>query len=114
MHATTVAIDLAKDVFELAFADADRQITERARHRRATFATCLDNRPPRDEQADNYVGRTGRLNEWPRLADSMMARALPTAKPNTRKQTLRLAGVEAKASAGRGKSRKLNQPSVSG
>ena len=46
MHATTVAIDLAKDVFELAFADADRRIIERKRHRRAAFATCLDNRPP--------------------------------------------------------------------
>ena len=29
MHATTVAVDLAKDVFELAFADADGRIIER-------------------------------------------------------------------------------------
>jgi transposase len=31
MHATTVAIDLAKDVFELAFADAHGRILERKR-----------------------------------------------------------------------------------
>ena len=31
MHATTVAIDLAKDVFELAFADGGGRILERKR-----------------------------------------------------------------------------------
>lgn len=44
--AATVAIDLAKDVFELAFADASDHIVERKRLKRGPFATCLDNRPP--------------------------------------------------------------------
>ena len=53
MHATpeslptsTVAIDLAKDVFELAFADAQGRIVERRRLSRRAFATALDNREP--------------------------------------------------------------------
>ena len=51
MHATpksaaasTVAIDLAKDVFELAFADVDARIVERRRLSRTAFAGTLDNR----------------------------------------------------------------------
>ena len=53
MHATpnnaavsTVAIDLAKDVFELAFADPQARIVERARLPRSAFARVLDNRAP--------------------------------------------------------------------
>lgn len=46
MHATTVAIDLAKDVFELAFADAGGHIVERKRLSRRAFARSLHNRPP--------------------------------------------------------------------
>ena len=46
MHATTVAIDLAKDVFELAFADAEHHIVERKRLTRRAFAHVLDNRRP--------------------------------------------------------------------
>ena len=53
MHATpnnvaisTVAIDLAQDVFELAFADAGARIVERRRLNRTAFARVLDNRPP--------------------------------------------------------------------
>ena len=44
--ATTLAIDLAKDVFELAFADADARIGERLRLSRAAFTRVLDNRAP--------------------------------------------------------------------
>src|SRR5690606_12155413 len=44
--ASTVAIDLAKDVFELAFADADARILERLRLKRESFAHVLDNRAP--------------------------------------------------------------------
>ena len=44
--AVRVGIDLAKDVFELAFADAAGRIIERKRLSRKAFATCLDNRPP--------------------------------------------------------------------
>jgi transposase len=46
MHATTVAIDLAKDVFELAFADAQNRIAQRTRLSRRAFAHALDNRGP--------------------------------------------------------------------
>lgn len=46
MNATTVAIDIAKDVFELAFADDSGQIIERKRLRRSAFARTFDNRPP--------------------------------------------------------------------
>ena len=46
MHATTVAIDLAKDAFELAFADAAGHITERKRLTRRSFSRSLENRPP--------------------------------------------------------------------
>ena len=46
MHATTVAIDLAKDVFELAFADSTGHFTERKRLTRRAFAHCMANRPP--------------------------------------------------------------------
>jgi shikimate kinase len=42
MHATTVAMDLAKDVFELAFADTDHRILERKRLSRRVFAHVLD------------------------------------------------------------------------
>ena len=46
--AVTVAIDLAKDVFELAFGNADFRIVERKRLSRAAFAGCLSNRAPLD------------------------------------------------------------------
>ncbi len=44
MHATTVAIDLAKDVFELAFADVHGRIVERKRLSHLVFSRCLTNR----------------------------------------------------------------------
>jgi transposase len=53
MHATpvasvasTLAIDLAKDVFELGFADAHHKVIQRQRLRRPVFASRLDNHPP--------------------------------------------------------------------
>jgi transposase len=45
MNATTVAIDLAKDVFELAFADGNGRIIDRKRLSRNAFSRCLANRP---------------------------------------------------------------------
>jgi hypothetical protein len=45
MNATTVAIDLAKDVFEMAFADEAGHIVERKRLSRRAFAKSLHNRP---------------------------------------------------------------------
>lgn len=46
MHATTVAVDLAKDVFELAFADADHRIVQRKRISRRVFASTFGNHRP--------------------------------------------------------------------
>jgi transposase len=46
MHATTVAIDLAKDVFELVYADDDHRIVARKRLSRRAFARALDNQGP--------------------------------------------------------------------
>jgi len=45
MHATTVAIDLAKDVFELCFADDAGRVLARKRLRRGPFGHALDNLP---------------------------------------------------------------------
>ena len=44
MHATAVAIDLAKDVFALAFADAGHRSIERKRLKRAPCSHVLENR----------------------------------------------------------------------
>lgn len=46
MHATTVAIDLAKEIFELAFADAQGRVLERKRLSRKAFARTMEQRPP--------------------------------------------------------------------
>jgi hypothetical protein len=43
--AVRVAVDLAKDVLELAFADASGRIVERKRLNRAAFVRAFDNRP---------------------------------------------------------------------
>jgi len=44
MNATTVAVDLAKNVFEIAVADTNWRVVERARLTRAQFARWFDNR----------------------------------------------------------------------
>ena len=44
MNATTVAVDLAKNVFEIAVADAHWKIVERTRLTRAQFERWFDNR----------------------------------------------------------------------
>ena len=46
MNATTVAVDLAKDVFELAYADAGHRGIQRKRLRRSPFAREFENRAP--------------------------------------------------------------------
>ncbi len=43
--AVRVAVDLAKDVLELAFADASGRIVGRKRLNRAAFVRAFDNRP---------------------------------------------------------------------
>ena len=47
MNATTVAVDLAKNVFELAVADAGWKVVDRARLTRSQFARWFDNRSVR-------------------------------------------------------------------
>ena len=63
MHATTVAIDLAKDVFELAFADSQGRIIERKRLSRSAFSHCLMNRPP----LRVVMEACGSAHHWARL-----------------------------------------------
>lgn len=46
MNATTVAVDLAKDVFQLTFADAASRVVDRKRLGRGAFACALENRTP--------------------------------------------------------------------
>lgn len=46
MHSTTVTLDLAKNVFELAVAEADGRINERLRLNRARFSAYFVRRPP--------------------------------------------------------------------
>jgi transposase len=46
MHSTTVAVDLAKNVFELAVADAEGRIGERLRLNRARFSSFFVHRAP--------------------------------------------------------------------
>jgi len=46
MHSTTVAVDLAKNVFELALADAEGKIGERLRLNRSRFSSFFVHRAP--------------------------------------------------------------------
>jgi transposase len=46
MHSTTVAVDLAKNVFELAVADSEGKIRERLRLNRARFSSFFVHRAP--------------------------------------------------------------------
>jgi len=46
MHSTTVAVDLAKNVFELAVADSEGKIGERLRLNRARFSSFFVHRAP--------------------------------------------------------------------
>ena len=63
MNATTVAVDLAKSVFEIAVTDADWRIVQRARLTRAQFERWFDNR------AVNLVvmEACGSAHHWARL-----------------------------------------------
>jgi len=46
MNTTTVAVDLAKSVFELAISDGQGRVSERKRLSREGFAKFFVNRPP--------------------------------------------------------------------
>jgi transposase len=62
MHATTVAIDLAKEVFQLAVADSAWRVVQTARLTRAQFKTWFDNR-----QVDRVIMEAcGTAHHWGR------------------------------------------------
>ena len=69
-----VAVDLAKDVFELAFADADHRIVERKRRSRGAFARYFDNRAPLRiiMEACASSGNTRRLGRITKRGDSYL------------------------------------------
>ena len=67
MHAITVAIDLAKDVFELAFADERGRVVERKRLSRRTLARTLEQRPP----LRVLMEACGSAHHWGRKLQSM-------------------------------------------
>ncbi len=56
---------------------------------------------PRDDQADNNSGLRGRLNVWPRLADSMMARENPPQSRIHECNRSRLPGLKQKRQRGK-------------
>jgi transposase len=60
MHATTVAIDLAKKVFQLAVADHSWRVVQTARLTRAQCKTWFDNR-----QVDRVIMQAcGTAHHW--------------------------------------------------
>src|SRR5690606_26909090 len=99
--ATTVAIDLAKDVFELAFADGGGRILERKRLSRRAFARALENRPP----LAVVVEACGSAHYWARRcrAQGQGVRLLPArdVKPYVRRNKLGRAGAAGLVGAAR-------------
>jgi transposase len=75
MNATTVAVDLAKNVFELAVADGDWRIIERHRLNRARFACFFVHRPP----CQVVMEACGSAHHWARrfVAEGHTVRLLP-------------------------------------
>ena len=62
MHPTTVAIDLAKNVFQLAVADSNHRLIEQHRLTRTQFTRFFDNR-----QIDRIVMEAcGSAHHWAR------------------------------------------------
>lgn len=66
MNATTVAVDLAKDVFEVAIAGLHGQVTRRHRLSRAQFRQLLQHEPP----AQVVMEACGTAHYWGRVADA--------------------------------------------
>jgi transposase len=75
MNATTVAVDLAKNVFELAVADGEWHIVERHRLNRARFARFFVHRPP----CQMVMEACGSAHHWARrfVAQGHTVRLLP-------------------------------------
>jgi hypothetical protein len=91
MDAAPVAIDLAKDVFELAFADAHGRILERKRLSRGTFSRCLTHRP----SLRVVMEACGSAHDWARVfqapSDLTDASVGFSTSPTSGKRTMRLA-----------------------
>jgi transposase len=85
MDATTVAVDLAKNVFELAVADGEWHIVERHRLNRARFARFFVQRPP----CRVVMEACGSAHHWARrlVAEGHTVRLLPAhyVKPYVRR-----------------------------
>lgn len=77
MHATTVAVDLAKGVFQLAVADSSWRVTESHRLTRAQFERWFANR----EVARVIMEACGSAHHWARWLNSLgiEVRLLPAA-----------------------------------
>jgi transposase len=75
MNATTVAVDLAKNVFELAVADGEWRIVERHRLNRARFVRFFVRRP----RCQVVMEACGSAHHWARrlLAEGHTVRLLP-------------------------------------
>src|SRR5580700_6701430 len=75
MNCTTVAVDLAKNVFELAVADREWHIVERHRLNRARFARFFVHRPP----CQVVMEACGSAHHWARrlVAEGHAVRLLP-------------------------------------
>ncbi len=75
MNSTTVAVDLAKNVFELAVADAEWRIVERQRLNRARFAALLCSPSP----CQVVMEACGSAHHWARrfVAEGHTVRLLP-------------------------------------
>jgi transposase len=75
MNSTTVAVDLAKNVFELAVADTEWRIVERHRLNRARFSRFFVHRPP----CQVVMEACGSAHHWARrlVAEGHTVRLLP-------------------------------------
>ncbi len=89
MNATTVAVDLAKNVFELALADAQWKVLERARLSRAQFERWFDNR-----KVDLVVMEAcGSAHHWARLFKAHGIEKCACCRHSTWRMPLRVAPV---------------------
>jgi len=83
--ATTVAIDPAKGVFELAFADASGRIVARKRLKRGPFAHCLENRA----SLRIVMEACGSAHAWARQFVRLGHEVIPLAAQRARSYVLR-------------------------
>jgi hypothetical protein len=90
MHSTTVAVDLAKSVFEPAIADEEGKITERLRLNRTRFCALIEAARCGEIGARTFEMTGVNTIMGPGLAAAFISAALP--QPESR--TDRLEGAE--------------------